>query len=530
MSQIMTRMSPKYKQMAFETAIRNPERYKEILSAVLQFEGKVLDDKTILTIISSLYLNKVVSGGGLVINENDTIDSIKNDVIRINATRKRDGGFPKGYPSRFWTYMRTLSEFGFVYARYGKKFLISDVAKKLINGTIDEQEAFSIQAMKYNRQSPYRNVLNDFNYFRFILKVLIELNKKGKKLSYWQFVVSTFSKDGNVKEFLDLIENNVFNDKISTYEFLKNKYENLASMDTVVKDYPDVILRLLRITGFVSVEYRGIVMIGLNTNCEEYINNLLKYEFALNEKEKEEDFSHYEKLSNLSDEEFEIIKSNREESNVIKNYNEVINQIISSYELDLKSIVEKIKEVCSSSGCSDNRFRYIPDPLKFEFFIAIFIHLVYGSEMIVKPNYKVDSNGMPISHAPGNVGDIEVYNNDLYWLIEVTLIRNKAQQLNNETINLFRHISDREIDVKYLSLVAPTIHEDTEDIYNVATINQLVKKGYLNNFYSKPYKVDDFIHCSMDKSIFDNMEEHTINLIKTFQEQLKKALGFIDLE
>ena len=67
--------------------------------------------------------------------------------------------------------------------------------------------------------------------------------------------------------------------------------------------------------------------------------------------------------------------------------------------------------------------------------------------------YKTDSYGIPISHAPGNCGDIEVVGDGKYWLIEVTLIRNKAQQLNYETSNLFRHISETPWDEKYMSLV-----------------------------------------------------------------------------
>ena len=38
-----------YKQMAFETAIRNPERYKGILKAISPFVEEVLNDETLLS-------------------------------------------------------------------------------------------------------------------------------------------------------------------------------------------------------------------------------------------------------------------------------------------------------------------------------------------------------------------------------------------------------------------------------------------------------------------------------------------------
>ncbi len=174
-----TKRKPEYKQMAFETAVRNPERYLEILTALKDFDGVVLNDENLLDIVSHLYLEKIVKSDKIKIDETTTINDIKDLVIEVNSTRNSDGGFPKGYPARFWTYMRTPSELGFVYASYGEVFRFSEIAKKLVNTDIDEQEAFSIQSMKYNRKNPYRNVSNDFNFFRFILQVLLKLKEKG---------------------------------------------------------------------------------------------------------------------------------------------------------------------------------------------------------------------------------------------------------------------------------------------------------------------------------------------------------------
>lgn len=100
--------------------------------------------------------------------------------------------------------------------------------------------------------------------------------------------------------------------------------------------------------------------------------------------------------------------------------------------------------------------------------MTLFVYSCYGDEFIYRPNYKCDDNGIPYSHAPGNIGDIEVYNKDNYWLIEATLIKNKFQQINNETINLFRHLTKNNFKKKYLTLVAPTIHDDTRLMIRLA--------------------------------------------------------------
>ena len=94
------RRESEYKQMAFETAVRNPERYKDILSALKEFDGVILNKENLLTIVSSLYRN------GIVTTDKYNIEKLSNPklndvVIEVNSTRNSDGGFPKGYCSRF---------------------------------------------------------------------------------------------------------------------------------------------------------------------------------------------------------------------------------------------------------------------------------------------------------------------------------------------------------------------------------------------------------------------------------------------
>jgi len=56
-----------------------------------------------------MYLNKIVSSNKIEITKSSTFKNIANLVVKVNSTRRADGGFPQGYPSRFWTYVRTLS-------------------------------------------------------------------------------------------------------------------------------------------------------------------------------------------------------------------------------------------------------------------------------------------------------------------------------------------------------------------------------------------------------------------------------------
>ena len=256
-----------------------------------------------------MYLNGIVSSVGVEIDENSTIESIENAVIAVNNTRRADGGFPQGYPSRFWTYVRTLSEMGFVLAQYGQPLQFSEIAVMLIKNEIDEQEAFSIQAMKYNRCSPYRNVSNDFNYFKFILEVL----KQRERISYEQFIVSTFSNDGNVDEFLKTIDENTFGEPTEVEAFLRAEYGTNLKAQTILRDYPDVVLRVLIITGFVSIQFRGKVFIYRNFANDDYINDLLSVNVELTSEEKENPSVHFAKLETYNNQLLEIVYKHREE-------------------------------------------------------------------------------------------------------------------------------------------------------------------------------------------------------------------------
>ena len=514
----MIKRKPTYKQMAFETAVRNPERYKGILTAISPYINQTLNDKTLLQVVSSMYLNGIVSSDGVVIDENSTIENISNAVISVNSTRRADGGFPQGYQSRFWTYVRTLSEMGFVLAQYNQPLQFSQIALQLVNNQIDEQEAFSLQAMKYNRKSPYRNVSNDFNYFKFILEVL----KKRERISYEQFIVSTFSESGDVFEFLKLIDENTFDDPSEVKEFVRKEYGTKLEAQTILRDYPDVVLRLLIITGFVSIQFRGKTFIYKNIANDDYINDLLFVNVELTDEEKANPSLHFAKLETYNKHLLNIVAKYREEEVETDGFEYVqkVSEIIKLYELDEDKIIESINQIGTSRNVIP-AFKYIAEPLKLEFYLSLILVLKFGHKLAVRPNYKADYVGLPISHAPKNVGDIEVYSKKLYWLIEVTLIRNKTQQLNSETTSVIRHfLEDNKINKylsKYLSFVAPVIHQDTKEYFDYSIVRHKVSE---QNFYLKPYSISEFIDTTLINQNFADMENYTNEVMIDFRKNL----------
>ena len=335
-----------------------------------------------------------------------------------------------------------------------------------------------------------------------------KLKSQNKSLSYNQFVVSLFSKTDDVDGFINIIENNQFPNDDAVFDFLNDNYGSQNKPGTVLKDYPDTVLRMLRITGFVNIVNKGVLLMEVNEESNQFVDYFLNNGIEFTENEKNSDIDYFNKINVISPEELKIIKRHRNIGVVISDYNFVLNKVFSDYKLSVESILDHIENIGVRG--KNVEFKYIDYPLQFEFYLSILLFLVYGDDYSVRPNYKTDAYGIPISHAPGNCGDIEVVGKGLYWLLEVTLIRNKTQQLNNETTNLFRHISDQEWDEKYMSLVAPYIHEDTYKLFN-ALIIDYIREQKKNNFNAKCYKTDEFIKECLSKNIFKDMKKYTDN-------------------
>ncbi|MCX6753223.1 MAG: AlwI family type II restriction endonuclease [Candidatus Nomurabacteria bacterium] len=511
-----------YKQVQFETAVRNPDRYISILRSIKNYDGCILNDDILLEIVSNLYLLGEFSSDEINISENTNLKDITDLVIKVNSTRNGDGGFPKGYASRFWTYMRTPSELGMIYARYNEPLLFSEVSKMLLAGVIDEQEAFSVQEMKCNRRSPYKNVSNDFNFFKLVLNTLSYLHDKGKQLSFEQFIVLMFNQSGNINETIELLLENKFPTEESVYNFVNEHYSNTLKPSTVLRDYPDVTRRLMIISGFITIKYKGIKFIEINEDKLDYIKELLSVEFSLTEDEKIDAKKYFLKLGTFDDKYFNIVKKYRVIDKIDgKGYTNKLVSLIKEYRITENNIIEGIHKIYERNNPIHPEFDIIPPPLRLEFFLSILIVLKYEKEFNIRPNYKADHLGKPYSHAPGNNGDIDIYSNEIYWLLEVTLIRTKQQLLNNETSTLIRHLNETEefknYQKKYLSLVAPIIHQDTENYFRISLIdNQMLDK----KLSIKPYNIINFIDVTLKKNNFFDMESHSSRIFEDFKSKI----------
>lgn len=518
--------------MSLEVAVRNPERYEGILKTFAKFEGVVLDDEGILDVYSQLYLDEVVTTDFL--REEDLSKSIVREWIKNNCRHNNEWGYPTGYQAAFTRYLKTLSELGLIYAQYKQKLCLSPVAKALVNGTITLSETFALQSMRFWRKSPYRRVLNDFNFFEFIIDSMVEWKKENHCMSYNQLMVGLFSDDGDVESYLKLLKDNkIGDDADKAYDLVKRKYSQVdekhakvAKLESAFRDYGNTVFRVLQLTGFVTVNYTGILMLTPNENRMPLYKALKQRKFFVTESAKEDEEEYFDLLGSFDTSLETLILSHREQvDHSTAEYNRKIPGIIKSYGLTPELIEQALIKVSNGDKGGKDTFWFIQDPVKFEFLLTLFVYTYYGDAFEYKPNFICDEAGIPYSHAPGNIGDIEIFNNDSYWLIEATLIRSKNQQVNNETVNLFRHIDDSERESKYLTLVAPYIHEDTKLIFNVASVITMLNNNILS-LTSDAQTTNQFVSDIKGKSYFKVITARS----QEFIDDIRSMLNEISLD
>lgn len=517
-----------YKQMALEVAVRNPERYESILKTFSNFEGIILDDKGILEIYAQLYIDGVVTAEKL--KDKILTKEFMREWIPANCSHNNEWGYPTGYQAAFTRYLKTLSEFGFIYAQYNQKFQLSPIAKALIDKKITLSDAFAVQCMRFWRKSPYRRVLNDFNFFEFILDSIIRLNNKGHRLSYYQFMVGLFSDNGDIDDFINLLENSRIGDSeekayslvLKKYNHIDEEHSKVAKKESAFRDYGNTVFRVLQLTGFITIECSGVLMLTFNSSQLDFYQALKNMKFQISDTAKESEEEYFNAIGTYDTRLENIVRSYRQKENHSTiAYNEKLPQIIKSFDLNKGLIEQLLIKVSSGDTKGRDIFWFIQEPVKFEFLLTLFVYSYYGDTFDYKPNYVCDESGIPYSHAPGNIGDIEIFNNEKYWLIEATLIRAKTQQINNETVNLFRHIDNKRCGEKFLTLVAPYIHEDTKMIINVASILKIIEDRQLI-LNSSSLTTEDFVSSVKQDNYFSNAKAKAIEFVLNLKDVLNE--------
>src|SRR3990167_8086769 len=120
----MKKRQSEYKPLLFTTTMRNPERLKDFLTVLSEYDGEILT--------------------------NGIIDKVAKILIQ------------KGWPSRFDTWFKIAKELGFIWYWPNEEIKFSESGKMLLDKEKPENElmVFANAFAKYQRQNPFRRVLN----------------------------------------------------------------------------------------------------------------------------------------------------------------------------------------------------------------------------------------------------------------------------------------------------------------------------------------------------------------------------------
>ena len=445
----------KYKPLLFTTTLRNPERLKSFLSVLKKYDGKILDNKTAETISgeiikAGLYRpTKLSQKIKRKISEKKSLTSA--EILKIlsdNPQNHKEAGFDKGWPSRFDTWFKTAKEWGFVFYRNNEKIRFSDIGSKLSDAEKHknfEQTAFLNAFVKYQRNNPFRKVLNENAPLILLLQVIKKLNADkslaGAGISKWELPLLIYWKNNDAEKLYSRIKKlrkqhglspsqeiifEICQEEIMEGEYIKRDHKS------VMIDYPDEFIRKMRLTGLISLRGGGR-FIDINKNEEKKIKYILKNYSDYKKYDTEENYFQY-----LSEIDENLVSAPSKPAPEAKK--EIfLKKWVSRY--PWKTIKSEILKLTASGLTTDEILKYLPNPVRLEFLSALAIKSKFPNIKVI-PNYPVDDEGLPVFTAggAGDQGDIECFEQTKGVLVEVTLLQG-AVQTKMEVYPVARHLS-----------------------------------------------------------------------------------------
>lgn len=513
--------------LSFSTTMRNPYRIGKFLAILYKYENEILTHNIIINIIKDVLANKLYEP--MLIKKTPKFKACFDDdnctfseenlnfIINNSIQKHQERGFKKGWESRFDTFYKLMSEFGFCYYTKNQKILISDSGKLLINAfynietntfrqDIDEEivgNIFLNVLSKYEVGNPYKKNLNHNVPFRLLIKLLQKLKQEQQSpICIKEIPILLCWQNNNINELYDYLiclREEIYKKTSINFgysdEFIYEKCLLLLESDNrtrfkisqITKEAVDEYIRKMRITGLISLRGNG-KFLDINSNeyiRAEYISNL-NSSFSGNymDDSDESRLKFYEYMSTID---IQLM-----EKNLVSTNDDIkvrkLKEISKIY--DIKSIENELLITCNKNRASkDELLRIINEPLRLEFLTAIYLTKNFNNITVI-PNYKCDDEGYPIFTASGGQADIIAYDNKVESYVEVSLIKDRTQT-TNEMIPIARHLVDyinksNNNKDKFSVFVAPNIHQDAIEYAKYVKYRRKINIPY--------YSISDFIH------------------------------------
>lgn len=517
---------------SISTTVRNPERIRDFLKVLKLLEGKPFNSNNqekfqILLIQHKLYFPTNIPTKYQNYYDNPELKITYNVAEEIFYFQNYEDPAMRGRQS-----VNPLNKLGFSIAREREgNIIITELGNRFIAGDYDIGYIFFKSLLKLQFPNPWSDDFSEkygFDVMPFtatmhlINKVNKLSDKKGlTKIEFSLFVPSLINYkliNKYVKEILEYRKSK--NKENFIKEFAKEFYQEKEPSKKQINnffEYGDNTMRYFRLTRYFRVatdSFGADWRIDLEPTRTVEINQLLKLfngqslKFATNKeylfyisdillpKLPSEDIENLIPIAeSLVDILISFVKSNNlkllpiEEKylsvdlkNLSKNELDKFITNIRQISLELKerqtkitivNNVDKLQSIIDNLRNYKTIRKFIPE--QFEKIIADALKII-NDEIKIKPNYPVDDNGEPISHAASNKPDIECYYSSFNAICEVTLDVSNFQWIR-ESQPVMRHLRDFENNNKdttnYCLFIAPKIHNDTLSHYWFS-----IKHGY----------------------------------------------------
>jgi len=473
----MNKRQSEYKPLLFTTTMRNPERLKDFLTVLAEYDGEILTNKIIDKVAKALIQKGLYQPMKISLavkdkwkNEIELSKAETEKVFSDNPQSHKEAGFEKGWSSRFDTWFKIAKELGLIWYWPNEKIKFSESGKMLLDKEKPENElmVFANAFAKYQRHNPFRRVLNKNVPLILLMQTIKLLNDdlecKGAGISRLEIPLLLCWKNDDAESLYREIKK------------LREKYGYLPSNEVILEfcygllnetkrddnsilgDYPDDFIRKMRLTGLFSLRGGGR-FIDINTKESATVDYILKNYVSYKEFETEKEFFDY-----IGKVDHDLIATLSVFKAPAKTTKAELEKWVKHYAWE--SIKNELLNLAQKKSSEDEILRVIEQPLRLEFLTSLAI-LKKLPNVIVKPNFVSDDEGLPTSFASGGSPDIECLENKGTVLVEVTLLTGTQQHIR-ESFSVHRHLEEyvKNGTKSYSVFISPKSFIDTERYFN----------------------------------------------------------------
>jgi hypothetical protein len=437
------------------------EVYKYSLCVLLKYNWQILQNDNIQNIF--IELNNLIS---------ETEVKIPDYMLQDH----KEAGFTENMLARFDTWYKFSKELGFVYYEIDKPIEFSQSGMQLVKSIESEfahweNNVFLNAFVKYERNNPFRRVLNTNKPLILLLQTIQELKRiygnTSAGISRLEIPLLLCWQDSDYKALAILIQHlraeyGFTPSEDIIYEKCKimlnvttARGENRFKKSNIIQEMPDEFIRKMRLTGLISIRGNGRFIDFNNLEVEKIKYCLERYTMRFVEFVTERAYFDYMKEidTNLVSIEAVIIASVSERKELFQKWVDVFS---------LESLKEELLIVSNPRGsCKNEVLKFISEPVRFEFLTALSLAKAYP-ELKVEANYIIDDEGLPTAFAPGGGADIICYDKLGNILFEVTLLTGTQQNIR-EMPAIQRHLEEiiKTAPDSFCVMICPRVHIDT---------------------------------------------------------------------